>query len=874
MKASELRRAWTAFFTERDHVVVPAAGLIPHHPTAPMFTNSGMMQFVPYFLGEEQAPFRRAQSVQKCVRISGKHNDVDELGRTNRHLSFFEMMGNWSFGDYFKEDAIRWSSELLLRVGVDLDRLWVTVHESDDEAEAIWHEEVGFPLERIQRMGKDNFWEMGETGPCGPSTEMQFDLGPDLGPGGGPAVDTGNRYIELWNDVFMTYFREPDGSLVDLPATNVDTGAGLERWLMVLDGAPTVFDTDALRPIIAVAESACGRAYREGDAEVDVALRVIGDHARTMTFLVNDGVVPSNEGRGYVLRGVVRRAVRRAYSLGVEDKVVLPELVLAVVDHMAEAYPDLRANADAIVATIEREEGRFRQTLRAGSVLLGDVLDRGRVDGEAAFKLHDTYGFPIEITEEIAAERGVEVDRPGFEAAMAAQRARSRDAARRVTLSASADEAYRRLLEVHGPTAFTGREEATSDARVLAVLPAGGGPAGAGDGRAGGVAAGGTVEVFLDRSPFYAESGGQVGDTGTITTGSGRAEVLDTTFALPGLERHTARVVEGTVEPGDEATAAIDAGRRDAIRRNHTATHLLHWALRRVLGEHVKQQGSLVAPDHLRFDFSHHEAVSPAELREVERLANLEVLANEPVHHDEMPKEEALAKGAIAFFGDKYGDVVRVLQAGRHSVELCGGTHVHATGDIGPIRIVSEGSIGANQRRIVATTGLASLEGMWAEDDRLAGVAEVLGVGPDELVDGAQRARDELKELRAQLRSLQRGRAADAARQLADAALDGVVVARVDGTPRDELRELAIAVRDRPGVRAVVLGSVPEEGGVALVSAVAKDVGLHAGELLAGPARTVGGGGGKQADIATAGGRHPDKLDEALAQARAAAGLA
>jgi alanyl-tRNA synthetase len=862
MKASELRRAWTTFFAERGHDVVPSAGLIPHHPTAPMFTNSGMMQFVPYFLGEEQPPFRRAQSVQKCVRISGKHNDVDEIGRSNRHLSFFEMMGNWSFGDYFKEDAIRWSWDLLQAVGLDLDRLWVTVHETDDEAEAIWHEQVGFPLERIQRMGKDNFWEMGETGPCGPSTEMHFDLGPDFGPGGGPAFDTGDRYIELWNDVFMTSFREPDGSLVALPATNVDTGAGLERWLMVLDGVPTVFDTDAIRPFVAVAESFTGRSYRSGDAEADVALRVIGDHARTMTFLVNDGVVPSNEGRGYVLRGVIRRAVRRAYSLGVEDRIVLPELILAVVDHMADAYPDLRTNADSIAATVEREEGRFRQTLRAGSALLTDVLDRGAVGGDVAFKLHDTFGFPIEITEEIAAERGVAVDRQGFEAAMAAQRNRSRDAARKVTLSANADEAYRELLDTDGPTVFTGRDEDTSDARVLAVLPLDGDATEAG-----------LVQVFLDRSPFYAESGGQVGDTGTITTESGRVDVVDTTLALPGLHRHVARVVEGTLEPGDDATAAIDADRRAAIRRNHTATHLLHWALRQVLGDHVKQQGSLVDPDHLRFDFAHHEAVAPDDLREVERLANLEVLANDPVRHYETSKDEALAKGAMAFFGDKYGDVVRVLEAGRHSTELCGGTHVHATGDIGPIRILSEGSIGANQRRITATTGLATLEAVWADEDLLDRAARVLGVQADEIVDGVQRLRDELRDVRAQLRSLQRGQAGEIARSLAATAVDGIIVARVDGTARDELRELAIAVRDRPGIRAVVLGSVPEDGGVALVSAVAKDGGLHAGELLAAAARTVGGGGGKQADIATAGGRHPDKLDDALAQARAAAGL-
>jgi alanyl-tRNA synthetase len=861
MKASELRRAWIDFFTARDHVLVPAAGLIPHHPTAPMFTNSGMMQFVPYFLGEEPAPFRRAQSVQKCARIGGKHNDIDEVGRTNRHLTFFEMLGNWSFGDYFKEEAIGWSWELLGLVGIDLDRVWVTVHVSDDEAEAIWHEQVGVPLERIQRLDKENFWEMGETGPCGPSTEMHFDLGPAYGPGGGPAVDTGERYIELWNDVFMTSFREPDGSLDELPSKNVDTGAGLERWLMVLDDVPTVFDTDALRPIIAVAESVTGRGYRMGEPEVDVALRVIGDHARTMTFLVNDGVIPSNEGRGYVLRGVIRRAVRRAYSLGVEDKVVLPELVRSVVDHMADAYPDLRGNADTILATVEREEGRFRQTLKAGSVLIEEVLGQGAVGGDVAFKLHDTYGFPIEITEEMAAERGVPVDRTGFEAAMAAQRARSREAARRVTISASADEAYRALLDEFGHTAFTGREEERSDATLLAVLPSGGA-----DGTP-------TVELFLDRSPFYAEAGGQVGDTGTVVSATGRAEILDTTYALPGLHRHLARVVEGELEPGQPVEAAIDVDRRAAIRRNHTATHLLHWALREVLGEHVKQQGSLVGPEYLRFDFSHHAAVGPDELRAVERLANLEVLANEPVRHYETSKDEAIAKGAIAFFGDKYGDVVRVLEAGRRSVELCGGTHVRATGDIGPVKIVSEGSIGANQRRITATTGVGTLDRIREEEDRLDAAAAALGVGVDELVEGAERAREELKALRAQVKQLQRGQASAQAEELAAGAEDGVVVARVDGTPRDELRDLAVAVRDRPGVRAVVLGSVPEGGGVALVAAVARDSGFDAGRLLAGPAATVGGGGGKQPDIATAGGRHPERLDDALREARQAAGL-
>ena len=857
MKAAELRRVWTEFWNERDHVLVPSAGLIPHHPTAPMFTNSGMMQFVPYFLGEEQPPFKRAQSIQKCARIGGKHNDIDEVGRTNRHLTFFEMLGNWSFGDYFKEDAIAWSWELLTEVvGFDGDRIWITVHDTDDEAEAIWHEQVGVPMERIQRMDKENFWEMGETGPCGPSTEMHWDLGPEAGPGGGPAVDE-QRYSEIWNDVFMTYFRQPDRSLIELPTKNVDTGAGFERWLMLLDDVPTVFDTDAVRPIIRTAEELTKTTYRAGDEESDVALRVIGDHARTMTFLVNDGVVPSNEGRGYVLRGVIRRAVRRAYTLGAHDTMVLPDLVASVVDHMGDAYPEIRANADAIATTIEREEGRFRQTLKAGSALLSEVIESGSVRGDVAFKLHDTFGFPIEITQEVADEQGVPVDREGFDAAMAEQRARSRESVKRVSLSADADDAYRQLVDDNGPTDFTGRQEYTTDARVLAVLEAGDD----------------TVEIFLDRSPFYAESGGQVGDTGTIVTPTGRAEVLDTTAALPGLHRHVAKLVEGTITDGQEATAAIDAERRDAIRRNHTATHLLHWALREVLGKDVKQQGSLVGPDYLRFDFSHHQAVTPEQLAAVEDLANAEVLHNDPVRHYETTKDEALSMGAIAFFGDKYGDVVRVLEAGRQSTELCGGTHVGATGDIGPVKITSEGSIGANMRRIFATTGTGTLARYREEERRLTEAATLLGVQADDVVDGVVKLRDEVKALRDELKVLRRQAAGAGATELAAKAVDGIVVARSDGGSRDDLKELAVAVRQQPGVKAVVLIGEPDAGGVALVAAVNKDSGFDAPALLKDAAGAVGGGGGGKGDVATAGGRDAAKIDEALDLARVAAGL-
>ncbi|MDP8954156.1 MAG: alanine--tRNA ligase [Actinomycetota bacterium] len=853
MDANTLRRAFTAFFEERGHTSVDSASLIPHHPSAPLFTNSGMMQFVPYFLGEESAPWPRATSIQKCVRLSGKHNDLGELGRTRRHLTFFEMLGNWSFGDYFKEDAIGWAWALLTEhVGFDGDRLWVTVHVDDDEAEAIWHEGVGLPLERIQRLDKENFWEMGPTGPCGPDSEIHFDCGPEWGEEGGPAGGGDDRYIEFWNLVFMSYFRHTDGTLTDLPRHNIDTGGGLERWLMLLQGVPTVFDTDAVRPLIEVAESLSGTTYGADDRS-DVALRVVADHARSMAFLVGDGVVPSNEDRGYVVRSVIRRAVTRGQQLGV-DRPFLGALVRRTIELLGGAYPELTSGADVVVDTIEREEHRFRQTLATGSALLDVELARGAVAGEVAFKLHDTYGFPIEVTEEMAAERGVAVDRAGFDAAMATQRARGKESRR----GGEADlpvEVYRRLAERAGATEFTGREEHETKARVLEVVQAG-------DGH---------LEIFLDRTPFYAESGGQVGDTGTITTDTGRAEVLDTTYALPGLHRHVARVVEGEILEGQEAVATIDDERRQAIRRNHTGTHLLHWALRQVLGDHVKQQGSLVGPDYLRFDFSHHAPTSSEELAAIEDLANAEVLANDPVRHYETTKAQAVEAGAIAFFGDKYGEIVRVLEAGRHSVELCGGTHVSALGDIGPIRITSESSIGANQRRIFATTGTGTLERVRRDREQLARAAGLLAVPPDEVVDGLERLREELKDLRDQLKAAQRAAAGAGAAELAARAVDGVVVARRDAVGRDELKDLAVAVRQQPGVRAVVLGGSPPGGGVALVAAVTPDSGLVASALIADAARTVGGGGGKAADLAVAGGRDPSRLDQALDQARAAA---
>ncbi|MGI8758610.1 MAG: alanine--tRNA ligase [Acidimicrobiales bacterium] len=857
MDAKGLRRAFTSFFEQRGHTRVASASLIPHDPTI-LFTVAGMVPFKPYFLGDEQPPFPRATSVQKCVRAGGKHNDLEEIGRSTRHTSFLEMLGNFSFGDYFKAEAIPMAWELVTEVlGLDAERLWVTVHVSDDDAAEVWRDAVGFPAERIQRLDEDNFWKMGDIGPCGPCSEIFWDKGPSHGPEGGPAHGGEDRYVEFWNLVFMQYNQPGDGSRVPLPKPSVDTGAGLERILAILQGVDSVYQTDVLAPLVAAAEQVTATSLGSGPRS-DVSLRILAEHARTMTFLVSDGVFPSNEDRGYVLRRIIRRAVRHAFLLGV-DKVVTPELVDTTVAVMGDAYPELVNNRDFVVGVVGREEERFRQTLRSGSAILDDELAAAgaTLPGSVAFKLHDTFGFPLEVTQEVAAERGAEVDVAGFDAAMAEQRARGKESRK----GAGADVAvgqYRELVEQFGTSDFTGREEHETKARVLAVIDAGDG----------------LVEIFLDRTPFYAESGGQVGDTGTIATDTGRAEVLDTTYALPGLHRHTARLADGELRPGQEAVAAIEAGRRQAIRRNHTGTHLLHWALREVLGDHVKQQGSLVAPDYLRFDFSHYAAVSAEELAAVEDLANGEVLANDKVRHYETTKEQAAEVGAIAFFGDKYGDIVRVLEAGRHSVELCGGTHVGALGDIGPIRIASEASIGANQRRIFATTGTGTLERARRDREALAGAAGLLAVPPDDVVAGVERLRDELRDVRDQLKDLRRQAAGSGAAALAEEASDGVVVARRDSMTRDELRDLAVAVRDQSGVRAVVLGGAPPGGGAALVAAVTPDSGLVASALIAEAARTVGGGGGKAADLAVAGGRDPSRLDEALAQARAAAGLA
>ncbi len=845
MDAKDVRRTFTEFFTSRGHEAVPSASIIPHDDTL-LFTNSGMVPFKPFFQGTEKPPYSRATTVQKCVRAGGKHNDLDEVGRTARHLTFFEMMGNFSFGDYFKEDAIPFAWELLTeQLGLDPDKLWITVHLTDDEAEEIWATKVGVPRDRIQRLDEDNWWRMAETGPNGPCSEIFYDLGPEYGPDGGPEnLEADARFIEIWNLVFMQFDQQADGEQIPLPKPSIDTGAGLERVLSVLQGVGSVWETDEFVRLLDAASEISGVADGD-DPKSDVSLRILADHARSTTFMINDGVFPSNEDRGYVLRRIMRRAIRHAYLLGVTEP-ALASLVGTVVEIMGDDYPDIRANESSIREIVEREEIRFRQTIETGLSILDTEMallgEGSTLPGDVAFKLHDTFGFPLELTQEIVEERGALVDTDGFQAAMDEQRARAR--ADQKSKGGTADVSqFVELVETHGATDFVGRSELVDVAATVLWV--------------------GDDGVILDRTPFYAEAGGQIGDTGTITGSNGSVEITDTTSAVAGVTLHHAVGAGELLSAGDAVVASIQVARRDAIRRNHTGTHLLHAALRRVLGDHVQQQGSMVGPDRLRFDFSHFEAVTPEQMREIEDLVNADVLANPSTSHIEMPMDEAKAKGAIAFFGDKYGDVVRVLEAGPNSIELCGGTHVSALGDIGLMKIVSESSIGSNIRRVEAVTGTSTIDLLRGEEATVGTVADLVGVPTDDVVNGVERRLAELAELRKELAVAKRNAAVGRADELVASASDGVVVARIDDLDRDSLRDLAVAIRDK-GVASVALGAALEAGGVALVAAVSNDSPLHAGEWIAEAAKLVGGGGKKAPDIAVAGGRDPEQLDAAL----------
>ncbi len=866
MDTNEIRRVFLDFFTERDHTLVPSASLIPIDPTL-LLTNAGMVPFKPYMLGEETPPYPRAVTVQKVARTI----DIDIVGTTARHVTFFEMLGNFSFGDYFKEKAIPWAYELITEgFGLDPDRLWYTVHHTDDEAAEIWIDGVGVPADRVQRLDKDNFWQMGVPGPCGPSSEIFFDKGPAYGEAGGPAVDD-ERHVEIWNLVFMQNVQDRPYHVVgDLPSKNIDTGAGLERIATVLQNVDSIFETDVIRPVVGTAERATGMRY--GDAErTDISLRIMADHGRAVTFLIGDKVVPSNEGRGYVLRRLIRRSVRHAFLLGTED-LIMPKLVDSTIDVMAEPYPALVEQRDAIVDMVTREEEQFRRTLRSGHQLLDVELGRlepgAMLSGETAFKLHDTFGFPKELTEEIVTERGFQVDLTEFNTMMEAQRQRARAAYKGGDAAAKAD-AYRTLLSGIDQTEFVGYERTDASGRILSIISEGETIEKAEEGR--------EVEIFLDRTPFYAESGGQVGDSGLITTQTGTVRVKDTQYAVPGLHGHRGVVASGTVQLGQDTTLTIDRQRRERIKKNHTGTHILHWALREIVGEHVHQAGSLVSPDRLRFDFSHYHGLAPEELREVELAVNSRVIENASVTTLEMSKDKAEQMGALAFFGDKYGDEVRVVKAGDYSTEFCGGTHVPTTGQIGPLILVSEGSVAANTRRIEALTGTAGYEYLSGMRRDLENTASALGTQPARVVDAAKTLAARLKSQEERIEQFEEQTRSAEAKELLTGVEEHngrkVLVARREGLTGDGLRALAFQVRDRLGSGIGVLGSTTDGKG-ALIAFVSDDLvasGVSAGELISEPAKLLGGGGSRDPRLSQAGGPRGDRLDEALEAARDAA---
>jgi alanyl-tRNA synthetase len=866
MDSNEIRRIFIDFFAARGHTVVPSASLIPNDPTL-LVTGAGMVPFKPYMLGEELPPYPRAVTVQKVGRTS----DIDIIGTTQRHLSFFEMLGNFSFGDYFKQEAIPWAYELITEgFGIDAERLWYTVHITDDDAAAIWIDGVGVPADRVQRLDKENFWQMGIPGPAGPSSEIFFDKGPEFGQSGGPAVDD-ERHMEIWNLVFMQNIQdEPYHVVGDLPAKNIDTGAGLERLATVVQGVPTVFDTDVIRPVLATAERETGVRY--GDAErTDVSLRIMSDHGRMVTFLIGDKVVPSNEGRGYVLRRLIRRTVRHAFLLGVED-LIMPPLVSSTVEVMREAYPEMAAKEAAIIDMVTREEEQFRRTLRAGHQLLDEVLVElepgATLSGETAFKLHDTFGFPRELTEEIVAERGYEVDLSDFDRMMDEQRDRAR-AAYKGGEEAAVSDAYRVLLVGVEPTEFIGYEQESGTGRVLSIIREGEQVESAEEGQ--------PVELFLDRTPFYAESGGQIGDAGRLVSPTGTVKVTDTQFPLPGLHGHLGVVATGSVSVGQDVVLTVDRERRERIRKNHTGTHLLHYALRDVVGDHVHQAGSLVADDRLRFDFSHYTALAPQELRDVELVGNTRVIENDQVTTIETTKEEAEAMGALSFFGDKYGDEVRVVMAGDYSTEFCGGTHVPTTGQIGPLIVISEGSVAANTRRIEAVTGTAAYEYLTGLRRDLEAAAGALGAQPGRLVEAAEAMALNSKGLEERIEQFEQEARSSAAKELLDQVeqLDGrsILVAKQHELTGDALRALAFQIRDRMPSGIGVLGSSVKGKGaiIAFVSPDLVEEGISAGEVISGAARTLGGGGSRDPSLAQAGGPQGDRIDDALREARNAA---
>ena len=867
LTASELREAYLGFFENRGHKRLPGSSLIPKGDPTLLLTGAGMVQFKPYFLGLAQPPYPRVTTCQRCIRTA----DIDRVGWTERHGTFFEMLGNFSFGDYFKTEAIQWAWEFVTReLRLDPARLWVTIYTDDDEAFQIWHERVGIPAGRIVRLGKpDNFWEIG-VGPCGPCSEIHIDRGPEHGCGRQscqPGCDCG-RFLEFWNLVFIQFHKDDQGRYHPLERKGIDTGMGLERALAILQGVESIFETDEVHRILDRAAAIVGRAYGQ-DPATDRAIRILVDHGRSGTFMAMDGILPGNEGRGYVMRRLVRRASRFAWLAGVRRPFWV-ELARAVIDAMAHAYPELREREALIVRVLEAEERRFMQTLDVGlSVLdqvLADVAPGGRLDGATAFRLYDTYGFPLELTREVAAERGVEVDEAAFREAMESQRERARSARREYGYLGSGEEA---LLEAfRGLTCqFVGYGSGRAESTILALL--------AGSERVSWAEAGQQALLVLDRTPFYPEGGGQVADEGWIRAAGASARVLDVQRLAADLIVHRVSIEAGRLEEGAAVEALVDWPRRMATARHHTATHLLHRALRALLGEHATQAGSLVAPDRLRFDVNHFEALGPDQLEAIEEEVNRRILEDLPVQAVQTTVEDALARGAVALFGEKYGERVRMIDIGDgYSRELCGGTHVSRTGEIGAFYVVSEASVAAGVRRIEAVAGEAALRFMARRRRQWRELGERLQVGPDEavrqldrLLERLRAVEQELERTRGQLLNRYAQEMVARAERVGDAAL---VVAHLDGLDAAALRALGDRLKSALGPSVVVLAS-PTDGRVLFVSMTTPDLarrGVHAGEIVKAAARAAGGDGGGRPELAQAGARDPGRVREAIEAAR------
>ncbi len=866
MKSKEIRSRFLSYFQGHGHAVVPSSSLVPHDDPTLFFVNAGMVQFKDVFTGREKRDYTRATTVQKCLRVSGKHNDLENVGRTARHHTFFEMLGNFSFGDYFKSDAIPMAWELLTGdLAIDANRLWITIFTDDDQAYEIWRR-IGVPDARIQRLGvSENFWSMGDTGPCGPCSEIHYDHGPSISSEtGGPA--TGNeRYVEIWNLVFMQYEQTANGRF-DLPRPSIDTGSGLERVAAVKQGVFNNYDTDAFQALIRRASQESGVAYHR-DGESDTALRVIADHARATAFLVADGVMPSNEGRGYVLRRIMRRAIRFGVKIGM-DKGFMHHMTEEVGREFGDAYPEVQERQRFIEEIVRSEEDRFRSTLSRGNKLLDEAISKtgrgGTLHGDVAFQLSDTFGFPIDLTRLICEEQGVLVDEPAFEARMEEQKARGRKAWKGSGVEAVAG-LWMELAKELGPTHFSGYESHADLGTVQAILR----QTKEGDAitseRVERLEVGERGVLVLDRTPFYGESGGQVGDEGQIITGTNGFAVTDSTRAQ-GLVLHQGEIKVGSIGVGDTVRTEVDVARRSRVRRNHTGTHLLHAALRQVLGEHVSQKGSLVGPERLRFDFAHHKPMTAAELSEVERIVNREILVNTGVDTTVDDLDAAKAKGAMALFGEKYDDRVRVVAVPGFSVELCGGTHVSRTGDIGLFRVLSESGIAAGVRRLEAQTGEGAISWVNAQVDALNRAANALKTSPAGLVEAIGKLQDERKALEKALDVFKREAAKAAAGDLAGQArvINGVKVLALE--VEGDLRAQADSLRDQLGSCVVVLASRNADG-VVLVAGVSSDLAgkrVHAGKLIGEIAPLVGGRGGGKPEMAQAGGKDASGLPAAL----------